>query len=175
MDTLPWYRQPWPWFLIALPAAAVVASIVTAVLALRSNDGVVADYYQRGLTINDELARRARAAELGLTVDLTATGLRAGDRVALRIVARQPLPLDATVRLALVQSGRAGAEVVLARTMRADDGLAADFTGAWREDVVGSADSAPWQWMVESSSWRVDGDAGRLAATSSFTAQAAAR
>ena len=175
MDTLPWYRQPWPWFLIALPAVAVVASTATAVLAVRSNDGVVADYYQRGLAINDELARSARAVELGLTVDVAAAGLRAGDRVALRIVARQPLPLDATVRLALMQSGRAGAEIVLARTMRADDGLAANFVGVWREDVVGSADSAPWQWVVESADWRVDGDAGRLAATSTFTAQAAAR
>jgi len=30
----PWYRQFWPWFLIALPAAAVIASFITLYLAI---------------------------------------------------------------------------------------------------------------------------------------------
>lgn len=59
MDVQPWYRQPWPWFLIALPAIAVVGCIATMILAIRTNDAVVADYYQRGLDINKELAHRS--------------------------------------------------------------------------------------------------------------------
>ncbi len=28
----PWYKQFWPWFLIALPASVVVASLITVTL-----------------------------------------------------------------------------------------------------------------------------------------------
>ncbi|MFC1701799.1 FixH family protein [Pseudomonadota bacterium] len=30
----PWYRQFWPWFIIALPASAVIASFITLWLAV---------------------------------------------------------------------------------------------------------------------------------------------
>ena len=66
-ETKPWYRQRWPWFLIALPATAVVGSIVTAVLAVRTFDGTVsADYYKQGLAINEEVERAQLARVLGL-------------------------------------------------------------------------------------------------------------
>lgn len=40
-DTLPWYRQFWPWFIIALPSVVVVASIITIVIAVSSQDRLV--------------------------------------------------------------------------------------------------------------------------------------
>ena len=64
----PWYRQGWPWFLIALPATAVVGGIITAILAVRGFDGpVVADYYKQGLAINEEVARAQLARELAIS------------------------------------------------------------------------------------------------------------
>ena len=46
---LPWYRQFWPWFIIALPAAAVLASFFTLWLAISNPDYLVVDdeEYQR--------------------------------------------------------------------------------------------------------------------------------
>ena len=46
---VPWYRQFWPWFIIALPAAAVVASFFTLWLAISRPDYLVVDdeEYQR--------------------------------------------------------------------------------------------------------------------------------
>ena len=35
----PWYREPWPWFLMAGPAVVVVASLASAVIAFRSFEG----------------------------------------------------------------------------------------------------------------------------------------
>lgn len=59
----PWYRQFWPWFVIALPASAVIAGVATLVIALDNADSVVrADWYQRGQRINEELALDAAAA-----------------------------------------------------------------------------------------------------------------
>jgi len=37
----PWYRQFWPWFIIALPASAVVAGFITLWLAISNPDGMV--------------------------------------------------------------------------------------------------------------------------------------
>ena len=74
----PWYRQRWPWLLMLGPAIVVVAGIVTAVIAIETDDGLVADdYYKRGLAINQTLERAARTAALGLTatVDIAADGV----------------------------------------------------------------------------------------------------
>jgi hypothetical protein len=45
----PWYRQFWPWFIIALPASAVIASFVSLWLAISNPDPLVVteeDYQQ---------------------------------------------------------------------------------------------------------------------------------
>lgn len=71
----PWYRQFWPWFLIALPLCAVLASVYTAVIASRGGVNLVAeDYYKQGKEINQDLSKFHRAAELGLTFALQSSG-----------------------------------------------------------------------------------------------------
>ena len=66
-DTEPWYKQFWPWFLIALPASVVVASIVTINLAIESDDGLVSDdYYKEGLAIHKDADSATRAKALGI-------------------------------------------------------------------------------------------------------------
>jgi hypothetical protein len=62
-----WYREPWPWLLMTGPFAVVVAGFFTLWLAIRSDDGLVADdYYKRGLAINQTLSRAQLAAQLNL-------------------------------------------------------------------------------------------------------------
>ena len=66
-DTKPWYRQFWPWFLIALPGSVVIASMVTIWLAADTSDSLVKDdYYKEGLAINQDRAREHIAASLGV-------------------------------------------------------------------------------------------------------------
>ncbi len=57
-QNLPWYRQFWPWFIIALPASAVVASFITLWLAISNPDQLVIEDedYQR---LNSELKAQA--------------------------------------------------------------------------------------------------------------------
>jgi hypothetical protein len=67
MNSLPWYREPWPWLLMSGPAAVLVAGAVTTWIAFSSADGLVAeDYYKQGLAINKRLAREEAAKKLGL-------------------------------------------------------------------------------------------------------------
>src|SRR5512139_2354344 len=71
LQSKPWYREPWPWFLMSLPATAVVAGLTTAWIAFKTADGlVVGDYYKEGLAINQTLERDDAARALGLVATL---------------------------------------------------------------------------------------------------------
>jgi len=62
-----WYKQFWPWFLIALPGSVVIASIATIILAVTHPDAVVVDdYYKAGLAINRDLSREQLAMQLDI-------------------------------------------------------------------------------------------------------------
>jgi uncharacterized protein len=61
--SLPWWRYPFVWLVIAGPAAVVVAGLVTAFIAVRGADPVVeTDYYRRGMEINKTLAAGSKAS-----------------------------------------------------------------------------------------------------------------
>jgi len=82
-DTKPWYRQFWPWFLIALPATAVVGSLYTLSLAVRTTDSLVVIAENEGVDVvaQRHLAAEQQARDLGLTavveVDRRAATVRA--------------------------------------------------------------------------------------------------
>ena len=68
-DTKPWYRQFWPWFIIALPASAVVGGLTTLWIALQTTDSL-------GVQSDDDVQnvaeRRAVADRLAAEMDLAA-------------------------------------------------------------------------------------------------------
>ena len=70
-----WYKQFWPWFLIFLPATAVVASIITLIIAIQNQDSlVVDDYYKKAMAINQDLSKIEYAQKAGLAGDLSIKG-----------------------------------------------------------------------------------------------------
>ena len=105
----PWYREPWPWFLISLPATAVVAGLVTVWIAFSSADGlVVGDYYKAGLAINQTLARDDAARELAL-----AATLQQADGVLALMLAGRLQAYPAQLTLTLAHPTRQGLDQVL--------------------------------------------------------------
>lgn len=71
-DTLPWYKQFWPWFLISLPLSVVIAALVTINIAIDSDDGLVSDdYYKEGLAIHKDADSAAKATALGIAGTLS--------------------------------------------------------------------------------------------------------
>lgn len=148
----PWYRQFWPWFLIALPATAVIASIATLVIAACDPDGlVVDDYYKQGLAINETLERSRQAQALGLS------GLVRVDAAARRLVLTlndAPVNSDGKdFELRLIHPTRPR----LDRTLKLSHDSGAQWSAAL--DAI-----APGRWHVQLESstgnWRI---AGRLA------------
>lgn len=118
-EVRPWYRETWPWLIMSGPAVVVVAGIYTAMLAVRSDDGLVADdYYKEGLAINKAIQRDAVAAarkikadaSFGPAGDITlrltgAIGDVKGD-LNLRVLHPTRSGLDLQVRLKQVEVGR---------------------------------------------------------------------
>ena len=71
-NTTPWYRQFWPWFIMALPATAVVASLYTVSLAVRTSDSLVIPN-DEGVDVVTEriLDAERRARDLSLVANLS--------------------------------------------------------------------------------------------------------
>jgi hypothetical protein len=67
-DTEPWYRQFWPWFIMALPATAVVAGLYTLWIAMQTTDSLVVQT-DEGLNVVTErnTAAEHEASRLGLS------------------------------------------------------------------------------------------------------------
>lgn len=149
----PWYRQRWPWLLMLGPAIVVVAGIATLVIAVRSDDGLVADdYYKRGLAINQTLERSDRGTALGLAawVDLDADG-----NVALKLAATSSDPdaLPSTLRLRLAHPTRAGEDRATV--------LVAAGEGRYAGRIAPVA-GGRWRVIVETDRWRLPGVESRV-------------
>lgn len=157
----PWYRQAWPWFLIALPASAVIGGAITAVLAVRTFDGpVAADYYRQGLAINQEVDRAQLARVLGLEARIALSGIADGDGVRVEVRSQRALPADAMLQLRLVHPGRPGEDrsAVLRRVDVDADQTRAVYSGTMTVARGATQPRVPvaWQVIVESARWRID-------------------
>jgi hypothetical protein len=110
-----WYREPWPWLLMAGPCVVIIAGFVTLWLAIRSDDGLVADdYYKRGLAINQTLSRALRAEQLGLGAKVT---LDAGMQ-RVRVVLSGSGTMPAALHLRLVHPTRTVADQLIELRMQ---------------------------------------------------------
>ena len=70
-DTKPWYKQFWPWFIIALPATSVIMGISLVYVATQNRVSLVKDdYYKDGKAINQRIDKLIKARELGISATL---------------------------------------------------------------------------------------------------------
>jgi hypothetical protein len=143
-DARPWYRERWVWIILAAPAAAVVMGVIMVVLAIRSNDGLVADdYYKQGLAINQVIDRQERAKALGIAAVLGFSP----DRSRVRVRLTGTPASSANVRLILVHPTRAGSDQVVELDPQPGGELAGSMApvaeGRWR--IVLEDRAAGWR------------------------------
>ena len=148
-DDKPWYRERWPWLLMAMPATAIVAGFVTLWLAITSFDGLVADdYYKQGLAINQTIGRAVVARDLGLVAQVRFSA----DGVAIALTAKPGIALPERVLVTIAHPTRGGLDQHLNL-----QGQAGAYRGALAQELV----SAHWKVLLEdeSRSWRLTGTA----------------
>ena len=133
-----WYREPWPWIIIAGPLTVVIACMATTVIAVRSDDGMVAgDYYKRGLLVNQQLPKGGLVtAHLGALLALAPDG-------ELKVHPEAGDPQGDFLRVTLSHPG-SGARETLSLRRNADG----DFVGMLAQSREGR-----WIVAVESTDW----------------------
>ncbi len=147
LDAGPWYREPWPWLLMLGPAIVIVAGSITAVFAMETFDGLVADdYYKQGVTINTTLHRDQVAQSLGYRAELTLNAQ--GNRLELAFAETTPASKELMLTFAHPTSGGFDRVVTLSRT--ADQHFVASLP---------PLAPVPWRLMLEdpAKQWRLTG------------------
>lgn len=149
-QALPWYREPWPWILMAGPFVVVVAGFITLWLAIKTNDGMVDnDYYKRGLAINHTLYREKLASTLGLHGKLELN--QDHTRAILKLSAASDRSLPPVLQLHVIFPAKAGKDQMV-RLQPVGRGL---YQGYLSPPTPGK-----WQLILEDAakSWRLNGD-----------------
>lgn len=148
------------WLIIALPIAAVVASLLTMVIASRNADTLVkGDYQKEGLTLHQHTERDLRARQLGLSARL-----QQGDGELRLQLSGHPEPTPESLVLLLSHPTQATKDVAI--NLRHADGKV----------YIGKASSSQeTNWLVQlepvDQSWRLS---GRWDAASGSTLELAA-
>ncbi|THF64387.1 FixH family protein [Pseudothauera rhizosphaerae] len=144
----PWFKQFWPWFLLAIPGASILAGIVFLTISIKSWDGlVVDDYYKEGRAIVMTIDRLALAGKLGLSA-----GVRVyEDRIVVDLSAADTTSIPEVIHLTIAHPTRGGMDQEL--LLRRHGG---SFTG-----VIQPLHAGRWLFQIEdeSRSWRMNGAA----------------
>ena len=97
-DELPWYRYPFLWLAILLPATSVVGGLTLLYIAIVNADTPVVDeWYKEGRAINRSVEQERLAARLGIRLELAQVG--AGIQARLSSEAGIPMPDTLNVSL----------------------------------------------------------------------------
>lgn len=151
-DKQAWYKEPWPWILMAGPGVVILAGIATTWLAVVSNDGLVTDdYYKQGMTVNQRLHRDQEAASMGLHADV----MRSGAGLRLLIGAAGDAVLPDVLLLKFAHPTQSGQDQLVKMTAEGQGfyggKLAGELQGRW---IVSLEDpSGKWrlqgEWQAE--------------------------
>lgn len=144
----PWFKEPWPWFLMAGPFLVIVAGIITVWYAVTSNDGLVSDdYYKQGLAVNQRLARDQHAVDIGLQADVMISGVQ----IRLMLTSATPEVMPSRVLLNVTHPTQSGKDQSIELTAESPG----FFAGKLAQPLVGR-----WHVSIEDidSKWRLHSD-----------------
>lgn len=151
----PWYKQAWPWFLISLPATAVIAGVITFVIAYKTFDGLVPDDFKRDGRIMAQVRdREEQASRLGLQAEINIAQSDEGETVVVHLKAQHPdeaLLSASLLRLSFIHPTQDEHDLVLSLLAQGDGVFSGINTQVLKQG----------QWIIqledESQAWRLKG------------------
>ncbi len=148
--TTPWFRHGWVWFLIGIPASAVIAGVITITIAVKTADSLVADdYYKEGRAINQRLEKDQAAQSQGSQLTASIRPQSSGaQRIQVIFQANPGVPAPDAIRLRLSHPTLNQMDVTATLVKSAD--------GSYQSEVPGLS-SGRWYAQLEDdqSHWRV--------------------
>jgi hypothetical protein len=138
---------------MGLPAIVVVAGIVTLVIAVKSDDGVVSDdYYKQGLAVNQVIDRDIAAQKMGLQANL----MRNGTAIRVIVSAKPEVVLPEVIRLRLAHPTRSGMDQEIDLTRDVQGG--SSYGGQLQNAQLQLSDH--WNVFLEdqAQNWRLKGN-----------------
>jgi hypothetical protein len=160
---LPWYRYFWPWFIVVLLSASVVAGIATVVIAFANQDSLVTEsWYENGTQINRRLESEANAVRRSIRAELRIDDVTGEVRVEL---AGQGVAEVRELELDLSHPTQASSDRSIT-LVRLDSSsfrgqLSSKLSGRWYatliplKAVAADDSSTPRDMRAESDSWRL--------------------
>lgn len=144
----PWYRHPMVWLVILFPSLAVVGGIITIVIALNTEDGLVVDnYYKKGLEINQDIRFDQTSKQLGISAFVD-VNTESGE-ILVTVSAEEQLTLSNELTFRLIHRTRSGQDQV---TVLSRIGDSSDYRGYLKPPVIEG------RWTVQVSAenhWRL--------------------
>ncbi len=149
----PWYKQFWPWYVMALPASVVIAGVATVIIATLNKDSLVADnHYKEGLAINRKLDQHVVARTLGIYASMQLD--TSNNQLTIRLFSDNPETDSGsygdTLKLSLIHSTIANRDQHIVVRRQKDNSYIAPLynvaPGKWRA-ILQPVDAA---WRIES-------------------------
>ena len=141
----PWFREPWVWLIVALPASAVLGGIVTIWIAVESDDGLVQDdYYKHGLEINRTLDRDKAAVQYELVADLKISETQ--NNIQISLDANDRFISPSSIKLSFLHPTIKGQDQILV--------FQTDSNGVYA-GALPSLISGKWYLQIEADDWRL--------------------
>jgi hypothetical protein len=152
-DVKPWYRQFWPWFLICLPGSAVIASLYTVSLAVRTTDSLVVSS-DDGMDVVAErhLAAERQAQVLGLRAAITLDTVSGA--IVATVTAESPADWPKTLDLLLSHPAFAARDRTITLTASRPDNAG---NPTWTGHFVDVPDGRWYLVLADGDSWRLNG------------------
>ena len=156
-DVKPWYRQFWPWFLICLPGSAVIASLYTLSLAVRTTDSLIVSsddgmdvVAERHLTAE----RQANALGLRARIDIDTSSGAILATLTAESPAESPVDWPKTLELLLSHPAFAARDRSVTLTASPPDDAG---NPAWSGHFVGVPDGRWYMVLRDGDTWRLNG------------------
>ncbi len=149
IQSVPWYKEKWVWLLIAIPTSSIIFGIFMITMAVSGKDSLVRDdYYKDGLMINEELKRDQKAADLGLTAQLTISD----QEIEITLSNPEIIPRDQLLRLRLLHPTLADGDMEIMLVSNGDH-YRATFEGSIEGKRYLQLSDQQDVWRLKGESW----------------------